>query len=112
MVEVEVVQLKEAAERMHGGSAMLAQSVAVRETFQDKPIWEGVVHVFDLAGHPTAARVCVVLADQAQFEATVLRGAASAASGQLASCGARGDYSGVSHEKFNLGGFRNPFGTE
>jgi len=56
MVEVEVAQLKEAAERMHGGSATLAQSVAVRETFEGKPVWEGVVHVFDLIGHPTAAR--------------------------------------------------------
>jgi hypothetical protein len=28
----------------------------VRETFEGKTVWEGVVHVFDLAGHPTAAR--------------------------------------------------------
>ena len=27
-----------------------------RETFEGKPVWEGVVHVFDLAGHPTATR--------------------------------------------------------
>src|SRR5438128_12672970 len=48
--------LKRAVERMHGGSAQLAQSVPVRETFDGKPVWEGVVHVFDLAGHPTATR--------------------------------------------------------
>jgi hypothetical protein len=41
---------------MHGGSATLAQSVPVRETFDGKPVWEGVVHVFDLTGHPTATR--------------------------------------------------------
>jgi hypothetical protein len=41
---------------MHGGSATLAQSVPVRETFQGQTVWEGVVHVFDLAGHPTATR--------------------------------------------------------
>lgn len=41
---------------MHGGTATLAQSVPVRETFEGKPVWEGVVHVFDLAGHPTATR--------------------------------------------------------
>src|SRR5580704_9177180 len=41
---------------MHGGSATLSQSVPVRETFEDKPVWEGLVHVFDLAGHPTASR--------------------------------------------------------
>lgn len=41
---------------MHGGAAQLAQSVPIRETFEGKPVWEGVVHVFDLAGHPTATR--------------------------------------------------------
>ena len=54
MTEVEVDQLREAVERMHGGSATLAQSVPVRETFKSEMVWEGVVHVFDLAGHPTA----------------------------------------------------------
>jgi hypothetical protein len=56
MAEIEVNQLREAAERMHGGSAQLAQSVPIRETFDGKPVWEGVMHVFDLAGHPTATR--------------------------------------------------------
>jgi hypothetical protein len=41
---------------MHGGTATLAQAVPVRETFEGKTVWEGVVHVFDLAGHPTATR--------------------------------------------------------
>jgi hypothetical protein len=54
MSEGKPEQLKEAVERMHGGSATLAQSVPVRETFDGKPVWEGVVHVFDLVGHPTA----------------------------------------------------------
>jgi hypothetical protein len=49
-------ELRMAVERMHGGTATLAQSVPVRETFDGKPVWEGVVHVFDLAGHPTATR--------------------------------------------------------
>ena len=49
-------QLKEAVENMHGGSATLAQSVPVGETFEGKTVWEGVVHVFDLAGHPAATR--------------------------------------------------------
>ena len=37
-------------------AATLAQSVPVRETFQGQPAWEGVVHVFDLEGHPKATR--------------------------------------------------------
>ena len=56
MAEVEVDQLKQAVEHMHGGSATLAQSVPVRETFDGKTVWEGLVHVFDLTGHPTATR--------------------------------------------------------
>ena len=56
MTEVEVDQLKQAVESMHGGAAQLAQSVPVRETFDGKTVWEGVVHVFDLTGHPTATR--------------------------------------------------------
>ena len=56
MTEVEVSQLKRTIENMHGGKASFAQLVPVRETFEGKPVWEGVVHVFDLAGHPTATR--------------------------------------------------------
>jgi hypothetical protein len=32
------------------------QSVPVKETFDGATVWEGVVHVFDLTGHPTATR--------------------------------------------------------
>src|ERR1700687_2284442 len=53
---MEIDQLKEAIEHIHGGSSQLAQSVPVRETFEGKTVWEGVVHVFDLTGHPTATR--------------------------------------------------------
>jgi hypothetical protein len=41
---------------MHGGIPTLRQSVPVRETFEGNTVWEGVVHVFDLAGHPKATR--------------------------------------------------------
>ena len=51
MPEVEADQLKQAVENMHGGTATLAQSVPVRETFEGATVWEGVVHVFDLARH-------------------------------------------------------------
>jgi hypothetical protein len=52
----EAVQLREAVERLHGGTATLAQSVPVREIFQGETVWEGVVQVFDLTGHPSASR--------------------------------------------------------
>jgi hypothetical protein len=56
MAEVEADQLREAVQKMHGGTATLAQAVPVRETFAGKTVWEGVVHVFDLVGLPTATR--------------------------------------------------------
>ena len=56
MIEVEADQLREAVEHMHHCSAQPAQSVPVRETHKGDTVWEGVVHVFDLTGHPTATR--------------------------------------------------------
>ena len=41
---------------VHHCSARLAQSTPVKETHNGATVWEGVVHVFDLAGHPTADR--------------------------------------------------------
>jgi hypothetical protein len=52
----ETAQLKNAVEHMHGGTATRVQSVPVHETFEGKPVWEGVAHVFDLVGHPTSTR--------------------------------------------------------
>ena len=58
------------------------QSVPVRETFDGKTVWEGVVHIFDLIGHPTATHAYALdLANRGEHEATVLRGVASVASG-------------------------------
>ena len=56
MIEVGADELKRAVESQHGGTATLAQSVPVKETFGGKTVWEGVVHVFDLTGHPQAKR--------------------------------------------------------
>ena len=49
-------QLKEAIELQHGGTASLSQSVPVKETHAGQTVWEGVVHVFDLADNPKATR--------------------------------------------------------
>lgn len=48
--------LLRAVERMHTCKATLVQSVPVTETFDDKTVWKGVVHVFDLKAHLTANR--------------------------------------------------------
>ena len=56
MVVVELAELRKAVERLHGGGARLVQSVAVSESFDGKSVWDGVVHIFELNGHPTASR--------------------------------------------------------
>ena len=48
--------LKQAIESQHGGKATFLQSVPVRETHEGATVWEGVVQVFDLTGHPKASR--------------------------------------------------------
>lgn len=48
--------LRDAIEHMHGGKARLVQSVPVNETFEGAPVWQGVVHVFDLEDNPEADR--------------------------------------------------------
>jgi len=57
MAEVEPSELKRAVEAQHGGAATFVESVTVDERRDGKPVWQGVVHVFDLAGHPKATRV-------------------------------------------------------
>jgi hypothetical protein len=47
--------LIEAIRNLHGCEATWIESVPVKEIFQGE-IWEGEVHVFEVKGHPTAAR--------------------------------------------------------
>jgi len=56
VAEFPTSELKRAIESQHGGTATLAQSVPVDERHEGKPVWQGVVHVFDLEGHPKAKR--------------------------------------------------------
>ena len=43
--------------RLHGVNAEHVQSVPVKETFQGKTVWEGIVEVFELRGHSTASKL-------------------------------------------------------
>jgi len=56
MVAIELGELRRAVERLHGGGARLVRSVRISESFDGKSVWEGVVHIFELKGHPTASR--------------------------------------------------------
>ena len=49
-------ELQDIIRRLHGAEATHVESVPVKETFQGQTVWEGVVEVFDLAGHANAHR--------------------------------------------------------
>ncbi len=48
------ISYRRAIKLQHGGTATLARSMLTRETFEGKAVGEGVVHVFDVTGHPKA----------------------------------------------------------
>jgi len=48
--------LQKAIFDLHGCKAIWIESVPVKEVFKGKTVWEGVVQVFDLEGHPKAKR--------------------------------------------------------
>jgi hypothetical protein len=49
-----IEELKEVIRKLHGVESTHIESVPVKEVFQGKTIWEGIVEVFDLHGHPKA----------------------------------------------------------
>ena len=55
-IEVSIDQLKQSVESQYGGTATFTQAVPVHEVHEGETVWDGVVHIFDLAGHPTAKR--------------------------------------------------------
>ena len=52
-----ISELQDVIRRLHGVESKHVQSVPVKETFQGKTVWEGIVEVFELAGHPKAPKV-------------------------------------------------------
>lgn len=56
MLEVSPDQLQRAVEDLHNCQATLNAVVEVHEQFKGETVWHGVVHVFDISGHPTAKR--------------------------------------------------------
>jgi hypothetical protein len=49
-------ELRDVIKHLHGVESSHVESVPIKETFQGKTVWEGIVEVFDLKGHPKAAR--------------------------------------------------------
>lgn len=51
-----IEELQKAVQQMHYCTATWLESVPVLETFQGRTVWDGVVQVFELSGHPSATR--------------------------------------------------------
>jgi hypothetical protein len=53
-IQQELRALKKAILDLHGCKATWIESVPVKEVFEGETVWEGIVQVFNLEGHPTA----------------------------------------------------------
>lgn len=51
-----VEELQDVIKQRYGVESMHVESVPVKETFQGKTVWEGIVEVFDLKEYPKATR--------------------------------------------------------
>jgi hypothetical protein len=52
-----IQELGDVIHHLHGAKATHLESVPVTETFQGNTVWDGIVEVFQLAGHPKTDRV-------------------------------------------------------
>jgi|ERR1700722_2429664 hypothetical protein len=52
-----IEELRTLIRYLHGAESEHVKSVPVKEVFKGKTVWEGIVEVFDLKGHPSASRV-------------------------------------------------------
>jgi hypothetical protein len=53
----QIARLQDAIKRLHGCESKHLRSVPVKETFKGATVWDGLVEVFSLTGHPSA-KVC------------------------------------------------------
>jgi hypothetical protein len=69
--------LRDTIHRLHGGEATHRESVPVKAVFNGKTVWDGIVEVFQLEGHPKANAAYAWLHDTGNSEkplhVTVLR---------------------------------------
>ena len=52
-----ISELRDVIRKMHGVEAKYLESVPVKEVFQGRTVWDGIVEVFELQGHPKAPKV-------------------------------------------------------
>ena len=58
-----IEELKTAIDDLHGAVSTHRESVPVKEIFRGETVWDGVVEVFHLKGHPKTDRVYAWLHD-------------------------------------------------
>ena len=51
-----IQELQDVIRKLHGVESRHVESVPVKEMFEGQTVWEGVVEVFDLIGHPKTHR--------------------------------------------------------
>lgn len=52
-----ISELRDAIRKLHGAEPTQVESVLVKETFHGQTVWEGIVEVFELQGHPKTNKV-------------------------------------------------------
>lgn len=52
----DIEELRKVIRFLHNADAVHVESVPVKETFQGQTVWDGVVEVFKLIGHPKALK--------------------------------------------------------
>ncbi len=52
-----IQELRDVIRRLHGVESTHVASVPIKETFQGRTVWEGVVEVFELIGHPATTKL-------------------------------------------------------
>ena len=51
-----IEELRDVIRHLHGVESSHVESVPIKEEFQGRTVWEGIVEVFDLKGHAKAPR--------------------------------------------------------
>jgi hypothetical protein len=57
MIPAHIMELQDVISQLHKAHPKYLKSVPVKETFQGQTVWDGVVEVFNLYGHPKTNRV-------------------------------------------------------
>ena len=52
-----IEELREVIRKLHGAEPTHIESVPVKEMFHGQTVWDGMVEVFELRGHPKASRL-------------------------------------------------------